>query len=67
MVDSDFDEDDFDEDDLSSWPNEKTAELIQRWKAKPFLYDLTHKLYSNKPKKDAAIARIADKMNVTRE
>ena len=51
---------------MSKWPNEQTAELIERFKNKPILYDLYHKNYWNKPKKEAAIAKLANKMNVTR-
>ena len=41
--------------------------LIELWKEKPFLYDMTHKLHHHKGKKDAAIEEIAEALNTNRE
>ena len=60
-------DDECDDDDLSRWPNAKTAELIEKFKAHPILYNNEHKLYYNKPKKELIIEKMADELNVTRE
>ena len=54
-----------DDADLSSWPKPKTAQLIELFQQKQFLYDYTTKNYHNRVKKDAAMNEIADEMNVT--
>ena len=61
------DEEDPDDDDLSSWPNAKTAILIEMYKARPYMYDILHKHYRNRGKKNAAINKMAAKVNMTRE
>ena len=61
------DDDDPDDDDLSTWPNAKTAQLIEMYRARPYLYDLNHKHYRNRAKKNAAINKFAMKLNMTRK
>ena len=56
---------DDDDDDLSNWPKPQTAELIELLRDMPILYDFTQKNYHNRVKKDAAMEKLADELNVT--
>ena len=60
-------DDECDDDDLSKWPNQKTVDLIDKWRAKPILYDYNHKLFYNKQKKEQLVEQIAEDLNVSRE
>ena len=63
-VDREEDDDD-DDDDLSTWPKPKTAEMIELIRDLPLLYDYTTKDYHNRVKKDAAMEKLADALNLT--
>jgi hypothetical protein len=56
---------DFAEEDESSWPDAKTAHLIDLWKSKPWLYETTHKWYSTREKKLGAMTLIAKELKMT--
>ena len=60
------DESDSDVEGASSWPDDKTAKLIELWKERGALYDPNHKHYRNRPKKQKAMNQICTALNVTR-
>ena len=47
------------------WPNAETGRLIELWREKPILYDVAHKHYTNKPRKDRVMTAIGAELNDT--
>ena len=47
------------------WPDADTGRLIELWRDRPQLYDLSHKWYSNKHKKDGTLARMCSELNIS--
>ena len=60
-------ESDDDLDKLSNWPDEDTARLIEIWKAHEYMYNLRHKWYHRRDKKDAVIQLMAEELKISGE
>ena len=50
----------------SNWPDDKTARLIEMWKERGALYDITHRHYRNKLKKAKALNQICQELDMSR-
>ena len=59
------DESDDDLDKLTNWPDEDTCKLIEIWKSHEFMYNLTHKWYHRRDKKDAVIQLMAKELKIS--
>jgi hypothetical protein len=51
--------------DDSSWPDATTAKIIEMWRDRPLLYDVSHPNYLNRDKKHKALSEIALEVKIT--
>jgi hypothetical protein len=47
------------------WPDSTTAKIIEMWRERPQLYDVTHRWYLNRDKKAEALSEIAREIKIT--
>jgi hypothetical protein len=45
------------------WPDKETAKLIELFREKPQLYDVSHKWYSHRDRKAATLANISSELD----
>lgn len=68
---SNLDEDEFLEEhsdsDDGGWPDKDTGWLIELYRSKPQLYDVSHKYYSNRDRKTATLTYMAQEMQCSGE
>jgi hypothetical protein len=48
-----------------SWPDETTGRIIELWRTRPQLYDVRHKWYLNRDRKQQALSEIAAEVKIT--
>jgi hypothetical protein len=51
------------DEDECGWPDEQTAHLIELWKERSYMYDVSHNLYYKKTKKEGGYEEIAKALN----
>jgi hypothetical protein len=48
-----------------AWPDATTSRIIELWRERPILYDVTHRHYLNRDRKAQALSEIATEVKIT--